>query len=70
MEISKGNQKAIINREIEMWSNSKYQLIVQHKVLKSIDDDRTRIEAIEKELIKCEKALDVLNGMLNELSGG
>lgn len=50
-------QRAIIQQEIQLWKNTRYQLEIRCRVQQRIGGD---ISAIQAELEKCEKALDVL----------
>jgi len=64
MEIPIDVQRAIVQQEIQMWQNSRYQLEVRARVTKRIGGDAAPIVA---ELEKCEKALDALAEILAEL---
>jgi len=59
----------LVEQESAMWRNTRYQLQLRHRVQKALGTADV-LEQIEKELEKCEKALDVLETVLVELRNG
>ena len=68
-EVTLEAKQAIIEQEKIMWVNTRYQLQLRHRVQKALGGTDV-LEQIEKELEKCEKALDVLDTVLSELRNG
>jgi len=68
-EITLEVRRAIIEQDRNMWKNTRYQLQLRHRVQKVLGATDV-LEQIEKELEKCEKALDVLEIVLSELRNG
>lgn len=68
-EITLEVRRAIIEQDRNMWKNTRYQLQLRHRVQKALGATDV-LEQIEKELEKCEKALDVLEIVLSELRNG
>ncbi|HEY4723971.1 MAG TPA: hypothetical protein VII92_19110 [Anaerolineae bacterium] len=62
-------KRAVIEQESAMWRNTRYQLQLRHRVNKALGAADVLVQ-IEKELEKCEKALDVLDVVLSELRNG
>jgi hypothetical protein len=51
----------IIRNELSAWLNTRYTLRLRHRVNKSINpDDTNTLDRITEELVKCEKAIDML----------
>lgn len=53
----------------QQWINTRESLTMQYRVFKRIGDAE-RLKSIEKELEKCETALDELEKMFAEMQGG
>jgi len=66
-EISVEVKKAIINQELSMWLNTRYQFEVRHRINKKIGSGAEILKNIEDELTKCEKMIDALEDELNKL---
>jgi len=66
-EISVEVKKAIINQELSMWLNTRYQFEVRHRINKKIGSSAEILKNIEDELTKCEKMIDALEDELNKL---
>jgi len=61
-------QQAIIVNELEMWRNTRYQLQLRYRVNKGIESTQDVMQAIEAELVRCEKAIDILKAELDALT--
>jgi len=62
-------QQAIIVNELEMWRNTRYQLQLRWKVNADPIIARPEIlKEIESELIRCERAIDILKTELDTLT--
>ena len=68
-EITLEVKRTIIEQESMMWRNTRYQLQLRHRVNKALGAADVLVQ-VEKELEKCEKALDVLDVVLSELRNG
>jgi len=68
-EITLEVKRALIEQESAMWRNTRYQLQLRHRVQRALGA-KDIMEQIEKELEKCEKALDVLEVARAELRNG
>jgi len=68
-EITLEVKRVLIEQESAMWRNTRYQLQLRHRVQRALGAADMQ-EQIEKELEKCEKALDVLEAVLAELRNG
>ena len=68
-EITPEVKRVLIEQESTMWRNTRYHLQLRHRVNKALGA-ADGLEQIEKELGKCEKALDVLEIVLAELRNG
>ncbi len=62
-------QRAIVENEIALWCNTRYQMQLRYRVRKAIGETPEQLQEIETELIKCEAALDELQKVLNEIAG-
>lgn len=62
-------QLAIFTDIRQQWINTRESLTIQLRVFKRLED-KERIEALQKELIKCETALDELDKVFAEMQGG
>jgi hypothetical protein len=60
-------QRQIINQMIVDWRAAHYRLEVQHRVAKTIGDPKEHLEGLRKELERCERAIDALQGLLAEI---
>ena len=65
-DISPQAQKAILEQEIALWKNTRYQWEVRHRVLTRIGASKDELSEVMSQLERCEKALDLLN---EELTG-
>ena len=61
-------QQAILVNELEMWRNTRYQLQLRYRVNQGIDSPPEVMKSIEAELVRCEKALDLLKSELDALT--
>jgi len=53
---------AIMHNELSTWMNTRYTLRLRHRVNKSINpEDTNTLEVITTELVKCEKAIDMIS---------
>ena len=62
-EISPEIRLQIIQQEHQMWANTREMFTIRHRVYKRLNDSEG-IKAAEKELEKCETALDELDKIL------
>lgn len=53
-------QRAILQDDIQAWRNTRYQVEVRLRVQKRIDADQATLDGLQKDLERCEKALDAL----------
>ena len=67
-EPATGVKRALLEQEIAMWVNTRYQAQVRLRVQKAIGDTEQQA-AIIKDLERCEKALDALQAELDGLGG-
>ena len=58
---------AIIDSEIQMYHNTRYQLQLRHRVQKGIGGTPEQLKALEDELAKIESALDELEKIKREV---
>lgn len=58
---------AVLQGEIMEWQRLLYALEVRHRVNKRIGSPQDTLDAIAKEMERCERALDVLREMEAEL---
>jgi hypothetical protein len=63
-EVPRIIQIQIIQQELQMWKNTRWQLEMRHRVTKRIGGD---LKAIEEEMVRAEGALDELKAILNEI---
>jgi hypothetical protein len=66
-EISPEVKRALIENEITLWRNTAYQAQLRHRVNKKLGADEQALKALEDELLKAEKAVDILTEMLAEI---
>lgn len=57
----------IAKNERRTWVNTRYQQQLRYKVNKSIGSDEPVLKRIEAELMKCEAAIEALDGELKSL---
>lgn len=60
-------KRQIIEQELALWSNTRYQLQMRYRVNKSIGSPEEALKRIEDELTKCEQAIDILSKELSTL---
>jgi len=60
-------QHMIIVNELEMWRNTRYQLQLRYRVNTGIGSPPDVMKSIEAELVRCEKAIDLLKAELDAL---
>ena len=61
-------QQAIIVNELEIWRNTRYQLQLRYRVNSDPMVERPgALKEIEAELIRCERAIDILKSELDTL---
>ena len=62
-------QQAIIINELDMWHNTRYQLTLRFRVNSDPLVERPGVlKEIEAELIRCERAIDILKAELDALT--
>jgi len=61
-------QQAIIVNELEMWRNTRYQLQLRYRVNIGIGSPPETLKQLEAELVRCEKAIDLLKAELDALT--
>jgi len=59
---------ALLSQEVNMLINTRWQLQMRHRVNKSIGADKTVLDSIEAELVKCEQYLARLDDEAQALS--
>jgi len=57
-------KRLLVQQEITLWTNTRYQLQLRYRVTKGVGGDTTAIEA---DLLNAEKALDLLSAELKAL---
>ena len=57
----------IVDSEIAMYKNTRYQLEVRHRINKKLGNSEEQLKALEKELENVEKALDELKKIKKDL---
>lgn len=63
-------QRAILQQEIALWINTKYQGQVRLRVQRAIDGDKEVQAGLIADLERCERALDALRSELGALADG
>lgn len=58
---------ALIEQEVSIYQNTRYQLQLRHRVQKSIGGTEEQLKPIEDDLAKMERALDELEKMRREV---
>ena len=58
----------IVDSEIAMYKNTRYQLEVRHRINKKLGNAEEQLTALEKELENVEKALDELKEIKKEFT--
>lgn len=66
---SKEVRLKLLNQELEIWINTRYLYQTRHGVNKDIGADLAKLNEIERELVKCEMAIDSLNKRLRIVEG-
>ena len=61
-------QAVIIINELEMWRDSRYLLQLRHRVNTGLGASPGVMKPIEDELVRCEKAIDILKVELDALT--
>ena len=56
----------IVDSEIAMYKNTRYQLEIRHRINKKLGNAEEQLKALEKELGNVEKALDELKKIKKE----
>lgn len=54
-------KKQILQQEISMYHNTRYQLEIRHRINKKLGNTPEQLKAIENELVKIESALAELD---------
>jgi hypothetical protein len=65
-EITPEVRMQIVAQERQMWLNTREMFTYRHRVFKRLED-KAQMEAVEKELEKCEKALDEIDKIFTEM---
>jgi hypothetical protein len=60
-------KRALLEQEIGLWRNTKYITSVRYRVQKGIGTPAEELAPLVRDLEKCEKMLDALNGELAAL---
>ena len=58
----------IVDSEIAMYKNTRYQLEIRHRINKKLGNSEEQLKALEKELENVEKALDELKQIKAEFT--
>lgn len=70
-DVTLNDQRNIINSDLTVWKNTRFQLQMRYRVQKSLEklgDVSEPLKAIETELTRCEAAIETLNQMLAEIN--
>ncbi len=62
-DVDKQTALVLIDNQLKLWQNTRFDLQIQVKVSQSIGDGEERIEALRKELVRCEKAIEKLGAL-------
>ena len=62
-------QREIIKAQIQRWQGSQFDIVIAIRVAKKIGDGPDKIQALEFEITRCEKALVALDDELKALNG-
>ena len=66
-ELSADIKRQIINQQIAEWTVARYSLQLQHRVQVGLENKDGQAD-VEKRLLNCEKALDLLQAELEALA--
>lgn len=66
-DIDPAIQQHILEDELSTWRNTRYMYQVRYRVYQGLGDAEST-KRIEAELIKCERAIDMIKGYLTEVN--
>jgi len=68
-DLNKETKISILQQELQIWKNTRYQLQIRYRVNIGIENNQGN-EQIENELGKCEKAIDILLEEIEKVDRG
>ena len=66
-EIPVDVKRQVLLNEIREWEVGLYQLGIRHRVHKKLEADQAELDKLVESMVRCEKAIDLLNSELAAL---